>query len=269
MIPLRREQAPISPEAWRRIDEEARQALHAYLAARKLVDFEGPFGWQHSAVNLGRTEPLSTTPLPGLEARIRRVQPLVELRMPFSLARDELDAIPRGAEDANLEPVVLAARNMALSEDRVVFSGYRAAGIHGIVEGSVHEPVALHEDFTAYPAVISHSISVLRGAGVDGPYAIALGPRCYTGLLRTTGPGGYPVFHHVKQMLDGPVVWAPALDGAVVMSLRGGDFKLIVGQDISIGYLDHDRSSVELYLEESLTFRLLMPEAAVPLAYPG
>lgn len=269
MIPLRREQAPVSPEAWRVIDEEARQALRAYLAARKLVDFDGPHDWQHSAVNLGRTEPLTETPKPGVEARIRRLQPLVELRVPFTLSREEIDAIARGAEDADLDPMVQAARKLALAEDRMVFNGYRVAGIRGIVDGSVHETVTLHDDFNAYPAVISHSISVLRDAGVDGPYAIALGPRGYTGLLRTTGPGGYPVLHHVRQMLDGPVVWAPALDGAVVMSLRGGDFKLIVGQDISIGYLDHDRSNVELYLVESLTFRLLMPEAAVPLAYPG
>src|SRR5690606_8590194 len=106
---------------------------------------------------------------------------------------------------ADLDPMVQAARKLALAEDRMVFNGYRVAGIRGIVDGSVHETVTLHDDFNAYPAVISHSISVLRDAGVDGPYAIALGPRGYTGLLRTTGPGGYPVLHHVRQMLDGPV----------------------------------------------------------------
>jgi uncharacterized linocin/CFP29 family protein len=69
-------------------------------------------------------------------------------------------------------------------------------------------------------------------------------------------------------MLDGPVVWAPAVDGAIVVSQRGGDFELVVGQDISIGYTDHDAESVSLYLEESLTFRVDSPEAAVRLAYP-
>ena len=36
-----------------------------------------------------------------------------------------------------------------------------------------------------------------------------------------------------------------------------------VGQDISIGYLSHDADNVTLYLEESLTFRVLEPDAIV------
>lgn len=76
---------------------------------------------------------------------------------------------------------------------------------------------------------------------------------------------GYPAIRHVERIIDGPIVWAPALMGAPLLSLRGGDFELAVGRDVSIGYLDHDLSSVRLYLEESLTFQLITPEAAVPL----
>ncbi len=63
------------------------------------------------------------------------------------------------------------------------------------------------------------------------------------------------------------MVWAPAVDGAVLVSLRGGDFELEVGQDLSIGYQDHDADGVTLYLEESVTFRAISPEAAIGLAY--
>jgi uncharacterized linocin/CFP29 family protein len=52
-----------------------------------------------------------------------------------------------------------------------------------------------------------------------------------------------------------------------VLSLRGGDAELVVGQDWSIGYLDHDARDVRLYLQETFTFRVLTPEAAVPLVY--
>jgi uncharacterized linocin/CFP29 family protein len=75
------------------------------------------------------------------------------------------------------------------------------------------------------------------------------------------------VIEHVRRLLDGPIVWAPAVDGAVVVSLRGGDFELAVGQDFSIGYLAHSASTVTLYLQESFTFRPLTAEAAVPLKY--
>ena len=102
---------------------------------------------------------------------------------------------------------------------------------------------------------------------MQGPYAIALGPRCYTGLTRTTTEAGFPVIQHVERLLDGPVIWAPGVDGAVVLSLRGGDFELTVGRDLSVGYRGHTASTVEFYIEESLTFRMLAEEAAVPLVY--
>ena len=103
--------------------------------------------------------------------------------------------------------------------------------------------------------------------GVDGPFAVALSERCYTSLTEST-QAGYPVLEHVQRLIDGPLVWAPGLDGAVVLSMRGDDFQLTVGQDFSIGYLDHDAERVRLYIEESFTFWLESPQAAVPLVFP-
>src|SRR5690606_12295268 len=56
-------------------------------------------------------------------------------------------------------------------------------------------------------------------------------------------------------------------DGAVVLSLRGGDFELHGGQDFAIGYRAHDADGVELVVRESMTFCVYTPEAAVPLRY--
>lgn len=263
---LLRDLAPISEAAWKEIDEEAKRTLKVMLAARKLVDFVGPLGWQHSAVNLGRTESIAS-PAEGLETHLRRVQPLVELRFPFELARSEIEAIDRGSKAPDLQAVVDAARAVGLAEDQAVFHGFAAAGITGIAEVAAQPALALTDDYERYPQVVATALSNLRNAGVAGPYAIALGPRCYKGLSETTTVGGYRIYDHVRRLLDGPVVWAPALDGAVVLSLRGGDFELTVGQDMSIGYLAHSAATVQLYVQESFTFRVLSGEAAVPLAY--
>lgn len=266
MSPLLRELAPITPEAWALVEEEAKRTLKLKLAARKLVDFSGPLGWDASAVNLGRVERLDKAPAERMEARLRKVQPLLELRIPFELDRDELEAAARGAKDASVDAVREAAGTAATAEDRAVFNGFAAAGIRGIVEEAASVKLTLTDDYQAYPGVVADAISKLHIAGVHGPYGIALGPRCYTGLTKTT-QGGYPVMEHVRRLLDGPIVWAPAVDGAVVLSLRGGDFELTVGQDFSIGYAEHTASAVRLYLQESFTFRVLAAEAAVPLAY--
>jgi uncharacterized linocin/CFP29 family protein len=64
-------------------------------------------------------------------------------------------------------------------------------------------------------------------------------------------------------------VWAPAVDGAVVVSLRGGDYELVVGQDFSIGYSSYTADAVQLYFEESITLVVVDDRAAVRLAYPS
>ena len=267
MNDLLRDLAPISTAAWDEIDEEARRTLKLTLAGRKLVDFVGPLGWDAAAVNLGRSEAVKQAPRDGVEARSRSVQPLVELRVPFELSRRELEVVERGGKDADLQPVVDAAHTIAMAEDGAIFHGYAAGGIEGIGQAAEHDTLTLTDDYTRYPVVVAEALSKLRRAGVAGPYGIALGPRCYTGLTETTTAGGFRVFDHVLRLLDGPAVWAPGVDGAAVLSLRGGDFELTVGQDFSIGYLDHSATAVRLYLQESFTFRVLAAEAAVPLSY--
>lgn len=266
MNQLLRELAPITAEAWALIEDEAKRTLKLKLAARKLVDFAGPLGWETSAVSLGRVARLNEAPADGVQASVRKVQPLVELRIPFELQREELEAAGRGAKDAAVDPVREAAGAAAIAEDRAVFRGFAAGGIRGIAEEAAVSKLTLTDDYQAYPGVVADAINKLHFAGVQGPYGIALGPRCYTGLTKTTH-GGYPVMEHVRRLLDGPIVWAPAVDGAVVLSVRGGDFELTVGQDFSIGYLDHTASAVRLYLQESFSFRVLAAEAAVPLTY--
>jgi uncharacterized linocin/CFP29 family protein len=266
MDDLRRPLAPITAAAWEAIEAEARRTLQTTLAARKLVDFTGPLGWSTSAANLGRTAPLPERN-DGIAAALRRVQPLVELRAEFELAREEVDAIARGAPDPNLDPVRTAAQKMAKAEDRAVLVGYPEAGIVGIQNAAAERALTISENYEQYPGVVAAALAKLRQEGVDGPYAIALGPRCYPGLMRTTTPSGYPIIEHVRRLLAGPVIWAPAIDGALVVSLRGGDFDLVVGRDLSIGYEDHSSTAVRLYLQESFTFRVLSREAAVLLNY--
>ncbi len=268
MSDLLREHAPISADAWEAIDGEAKRTLEVLLAARRFVDFNGPLGWSTSAISNGRTDTLTSALQEGVVSRIRRVQPLIEIRVPFEVSRAELDAIGRGARDADLNPVRNAARAAAIAEDRAVFQGYSPAGIEGIFPASTRHGLTIPDQFELYPDVVAEATHRLRSEGVCGPYGIALGPRCYTGLTRST-TRGYPIIDHVRQLVDGPIVWAPAADGAVVISLRGGDFELSVGQDFSIGYLDHTSTSVLLYLQESFTFQGLTPEAAVPLTYPA
>jgi uncharacterized linocin/CFP29 family protein len=265
MSHLLREHAPITEAGWKLLDSEARERLAPALAARKLVDFAGPHGWDHSASNLGRTDEVSGVPEKGVDTRQRRVLSLVELRARFSVACSELDDAERGAEDVDLKALDAAAGRIARAENAAVFHGWKKAGIAGIIESAGQERIALGEDCELYPRHAAKAVDALREAGVDGPYGLALGPDAHTRVLETSEHGGYPLLEHLREILGGPIVWAPAVEGGAVMSMRGGDFLYDSGQDISIGYESHDAEAVKLYLEESFTFQVATPEAAVAL----
>jgi uncharacterized linocin/CFP29 family protein len=266
MSHLLREHAPITEATWRLIDDEARERLTPALAARKLVDFAGPHGWEYSSTNLGRTRALAGAPDDALTAEQREVLAVVEVRAPFSLSRAELSDADRGAEDVDLKALDDAAHRLASAENRAVFHGWEAAGITGIAQASTHDPITLGDDCATYPRHVARAVEALLHAGVDGPYGLALGRDAYTRVLETTEHGGYPLLDHLRKIIDGPLVWAPGVEGAAVVSQRGGDFLLEVGEDLSIGYESHDADAVELYLVESFTFRVATPEAAVALA---
>ncbi len=261
---LKRNLAPITPEAWKQIDDEAKRVLQLHLAGRKLVDVDGPHGWQHGAVNTGRLGIRHDGGL-GVPWGVREVAPLIELRMPFELSIMELDCAARGAA-IDLEPVVKAAERVAHAEDEAIFNGFKAGGIRGIIPTSPHAAIAIPSNYAEYPSVVVEATELLRRGGIDAPYGLALGPKCYAGLAQAA-EDGHPIRERVARVLDGPIVWAPAVDGAVVLSTRGGDFQLTVGQDLSIGYAAHDKDTVWLYLTESFTFRVLERAAAVQLTH--
>ena len=146
-----------------------------------------------------------------------------------------------------------------------MFHGFKEADIVGIAEASPHEAIPLGDEPDDYPGQVAKAVEMMLRAGVGGPYGVALGPACYTSVIEATEHGGYLVFDHLGKILGGPIVWAPGVEGAVVLSLRGGDFLFESGQDLSIGYDSHDDKVVRLYLEESFSFRVATAEAAVAL----
>ena len=260
---LHRELAPISEAAWADIEEEVSRTLKRYLAARRVVDVHGPGGVALGAATTGHLHNLKA-PADGIIARQRAVNALVELRVPFDLDRQQIDDVERGAEDSDWQPAKDAAKIIAFAEDRAVFDGYAAAGIGGVREGTSNPVLNLPADFREYPDAIAQALTQLRLVGVNGPYSVLLGADAYTGLSETSDHG-YPVLEHVKRLVDGEIIWAPAIAGAFVLTTRGGDFALHIGQDLSIGYLSHTETAVRLYLQETFTFLLLTTEAAVAL----
>lgn len=263
---LLRSFAPLSEESLAQIDDEARERLTPQLAARRLVDFDGPKGWTHSATPLGRVRRLDAAAgAAGEEVAQRQVLPVTEFRVPFTVSRAELADAARGAIDIDLGDLDRAAARAAACENAAVLNGWPPAQIDGLTRASDHPAVALGDDPAGYPHAVAVAVDRLRCAGIDGPFALAIGPPGHTRIMSAAELGGHPLLGHLRQILGGEVVRAPGIEGALVLSVRGGDFLLDVGQDFAVGYLEHDAENVRLYLEESFTFRVVEPDAAVAL----
>jgi uncharacterized linocin/CFP29 family protein len=263
---LHRELAPISDGAWAQIEEEVARTFKRYLAGRRVVDVSAAQGVNLSAVGTGHLKQI-TASRKGMLVRQREVNPLIELRMPFELTRQAIDDVDRGANDSDWQPAKDAAREIAFAEDGAIFEGYNAAGIVGVRQGTSNPKLTLPADVRDYPDAIAQGLSQLRLVGVNGPYAVLLGAAAYTALAETSDHG-YPVLEHVKRLVDDKIIWAPAIEGAFIVTTRGGDFDFHIGQDLSIGYLSHTDASVKLYLQETFTFLYLTSEAAVAFAAP-
>jgi uncharacterized linocin/CFP29 family protein len=263
---LHRELAPVSDAAWASIEAEARRTFEQHVAGRRVVDVQGPDGPALASVGTGHLAEIEAPggDAAGITAWLRSSQQLVQLRVPFTVSRLDVDNVERGAQDPDWEPVKDAARQIAFAEDRAIFDGYPVAGITGVRPSTSNPVLTLPAEARDYPTVISQAVSALRLAGVGGPYSLLLSAPAYT-IVSETSDYGYPIRDHLARVVDGEIIWAPAIDGAFLLSARGGDYELRLGQDLSIGYLSHDSEYVQLYFQESLTFLAYTAEASVAL----
>jgi len=262
---LHRELAPVSDLAWAGMEAEARRTFCEHVAGRRVVDVTGPVGLELAAVGTGDVSDLPSSGS-GVQVRRRDAVPIVELRVPFTVSRQAVDGATRGAKNVDWQPVKDAARELAFAEDHIIVDGLAAAGIAGMRTISTYPPLPLPKEVCHYPATVVNALSTLRLGGVAGPYRLLLSAEVHT-ILMETADHGFPIRDHIDRVLgaDGEIVWAPAIDGALVVSARGGDFELHLGQDASIGYLGHDSDTITLYIEESMTFQVHAAEAAVSL----
>ena len=258
---LRRSLAPIPSQAWDEIDELARQTLVAGLSARKFVDVDGPHGMDFACVSLGRLEVPEKQKPKDVRYGVHQVLPLVETRIAFQLNQWELDNLLRGARDPELDALTEAARKLAKFEEEAVYNGFKPAGIAGLhtsIEAkSVDMPLEVHGCIDA----ITDGQGILAQAGVQGDCALVVNPDIWKFMARNTQGG--TVRQLVERQIGGPVIFSSTVKDAVLASMRGGDAELTVGQDIAIGYSHHDSTTVQFYMTESFTFRVVAPEAFI------
>ncbi|MBN1153524.1 bacteriocin family protein [candidate division KSB1 bacterium] len=254
---LKRSLAPITQSAWQEIDNQAKIILASHLSARKFVDVEGPKGWDYAAVQLGRLDVPKKQDYEGVDYGVHRILPLVETRSFFELDLWELDNIERGAEDIDLAAMEKAAKNIALFEERAIYLGFKSGKIQGIKDVSPHQPLQYSGKAEDILTTVSNGLALFADASISGPYALIINPQIWKSIYAYIK--GYPLKNQLERILGGPVIINPSTDDSFLVSMRGGDLKLVLGQDLSIGFHSHDQKKVRLYFTESFTFYSVDP----------
>lgn len=251
---LKRELAPITRAAWHEIDEEATGVLKTHLTARRLVDVDEPKGFGHASVSLGRLR-IPDQGDTDLAFGIYQVKPLVEVRIPFELNIWELDNAERGAGDVDLGPLTEACKKMATFEDQAIYHGLKQAEIQGVLNEET-PTTEVKAEAAPFLKSLTRACHAIQQQGIEGPYALAVNPTHWSALVASTT--AYPLKKLVLEIVD-RVVLVPAIQHGLVVSTRGGDMELVLGQDLSVGYLSHESKTVKLFLTESFTFLVHEP----------
>ena len=263
---LKRELAPIPQEAWAEIDAQATRSLKAMLSGRRVLDVSGPMGTDFPGVPEGRLSYPKKQVKGGLKYGIRKVHHIVEVRVPFELDINEMDNVVRGAKDVDLSGLEEAARETALFEERVIYHGLEEANITGLKLCVGDECLSMGSQPEELLEGVTHGITAFSSRSIEGPYSFIVGPKLWSKM--SAHVQGYPIKMQAETILGGPVLLSPYLSGAFeneayMITQRGGDLELILGQDLAIGYESHTATKVKLYFTESFTFRVLEPAAVL------
>lgn len=260
---LKRSLAPITEKAWEEIDDLAKQVITTQLSGRRFVDVEGPKGVAHACEPLGRLDVPTDQPAGEPNYGVHQCMPLLEVRMPFELDIWELDNVERGAKDVDLDALEEACKKMAHFEEKAIFEGFEKAGIEGLKKVA-KDPLPCGKEGQEFLATITKALSRFKESGIEGPFTLVVNPALWEKIA--INYKGYPLKKHIKDLTGGDVLFTHATDCGLLVSSRGGDMKLIIGQDYAIGYHSHTSDKIRLFLTLSFTFRVLEPKAIIGLS---
>lgn len=255
---LRKSLAPVSQEAWQEINETALDTLKSVLSARRFSDVDGPKGWDFASLSTGRLV-VPKNQKGAVKYGVYQVLPLIEARVPFELDIWELDNVARGADDIDLSALEDAAREVAKFEESIVYEGFKEGNVKGLKQCNEYDTPAFPENPETVASAVAGVLAQFKANSIEGPYSLILNKEKWQ--MVNSHVKGYPLRKQLESLLGGSIILAPFVKDTYMVSERGGDMKMVIGQDLSIGYESHTNKTVQLYFTESFTYHIMEPAA--------
>jgi uncharacterized linocin/CFP29 family protein len=251
---LGREDAPIGSEVWKVLDQSTTEAAKSVMTGRRLLHIEGPYGLGLKAVPLGDKKAES-----GFISS--SFVPLSLIHRTFELSKRDLAASEREGMPINFEAAASAAIEIAIQEDSLIFNGL--PGIQGLLTADGANKFKLSNWDSIGKAIedIISAITMIDKAGFHGPHILALAPNRYNLLFRRYPQGGTE-FEYIQSLVTDGIFKAPFLDSGGVLMASGRQFSsIILGQDMTIGFIGPVGEKLEFSISESLALLIRRPKA--------
>jgi uncharacterized linocin/CFP29 family protein len=256
---LGRGDAPVSGAAWDLLDTTMIEAAKGILAGRRVLGISGPYGLGLKAVPMSDAK--------GRKGYITsECLPVSLIQVPFCLGKRDIAAWERDGVALDLCGVATAACACATAEDTLIFEG--APGIPGLLSGKGSQAAKLSpwESVGAAADEIIGAVTALDEAGFHGPYAMGLAPRRYNLLLRRYPQGEGTELDHLRTIVTGGIHKAPVLKNGGVLLASGKQYaEIVLGQDMSVGFIGPAEENLEFSISESLVPMIHTPDAVCVL----
>ncbi len=259
---LQREDAPFGSEVWELLDSTVAGVAMSQLAVRRIVETVGPYGYGFKQLP-GSDEVVAQQD--GVSIAASRAIPVVELSASFVLPRRDLAAFKATRVNPDLGPAVKAALAMAAQEDRILLEGSKKNAATGLTntEGICKVPLSDWTKVGAAADNLIEAVSALDKAGFHGPYTLAIAPDKYNLLFRRYPQADGTELEHIRQLVTGGIVKAPALNSGALLVASGPQYvAILVGQDLRVGFVGPTADlGYEFTLSESFALQVYAPGA--------
>lgn len=254
---LAREDAPFGSDVWEALDSAMVEAAKGQLVGRRLLDLEGPYGLGMKSVP--HKDEMTESGLIASQSL-----PLVLIYEKFDLGARDLANYERLGITLDRSAVAEAAIAAAKREEELIFEGNGELGVPGLltVDGASDVALSAWDEVGAAVEDLIEAVTVLDGEDFHGPYTLALAPARFNKLFRRYERGNQTEMEHLRTLVTDGIYKAPALDDGGVLIATGRQYaSIVMGQDMTVGFIGPEGDRVAFTVSESLVPRIRRPNA--------
>ena len=264
---LNRKDAPFDQKTWDHMDSTVIAAAKSQLSVRRIVELEGPYGLGLRAVP-GADEEIPAKGAQGASLYAASAIPLAGIVARFFVSARDIASLEATGLPFDASAAASAGMSCAMQEESILLYGADALGTSGLLTAKGTSSMKLHSwkmVGTAADDIIA-AVTRLDESGFHGPYALALAPALYNLLFRRYEQGQMTELEHLKSIVTDGLVKSPSLKAGGALLASGRQFtSIVVGQDITVGFVGPAAGGYDLTVSESVALRMRRPGAVCVL----